>query len=866
MDADRYQDTISNFRDAIGFVGKRYLVVPVDLGAYQSFHPKLILLLGTDRARLILGSGNLTFNGYGDNLEVFTLYDWSEKQPQSLALFSYVWNLITSTQDKWGYSDQASRMLEKAEYQSPWLQEISETPSKPFISSLDSPLIEGIQNILSGKKVKNITIFSPFLDEQAQGIQSLYRNFNPLEVNLILQPNYSLANPESIQKLIDEEIPLKLFQAIEQDRYIHAKIYLFETEDNVVAFTGSANCTKAGLLSGTETGNYELLTHREFSNSKDAIRFLEFGIRYKVVTDLDTLNLKRSSTLEITPPPSIRLLDVAIDGSYLLVKFVIKKLPKSIGGIHLKSDFPKTINIPIGEFSIGSNEHKILLSDEVLTLTHGIFSVYMQGISKTGKDINLYSNSLWVTNQTELNKRVTFLTPDDEASARLLREKLLNDDQKWTSLYKTLVDLVELDVGQIRKVSPSTKKRKSPRDKEEAIEKESTLLVINEIAERENRLAEIEADINRESRIHSWLEIVLGMFPQDRFASPHPKTTGGTKTASKKPSKDIGKRFIKLIRRYIRVIQNEEFTQSLPSYYLLAYFSIFQRITWILYSSGVVSKEDYLDYSLGIFHSYFGSISDKSTPFFLPTIQNHLRWRYETQWRESQAHLHAITNIHVLQDIFSYDENIIEKLNIYFTHLLSCLICIIPPEKILSDLDNIDPLANFYNYDAVELNDALSKSIKDNSPSIINILNEWILDSEISLFRDAGIDNPDILFSARVSLGIGDQRVKEYLNKVEETQSWLCLIQWCCTMDESNQGSNFLQKLVGVFRYHGFSSQLSKALYELAKSAKQAERYEDSLELIDQALLITEEDEDSSFIKSVLVYKKMVKYLSSMKV
>jgi len=262
------------------------------------------------------------------------------------------------------------------------------------------------------------------------------------------------------------------------------------------------------------------------------------------------------------------------------------------------------------------------------------------------------------------------------------------------------------------------------------------------------------------------------MFPQDRTTSLQSRTTGGTKTTSKKPSENIGKRFIRLIRRYIRVLQNVEFTQSLPAYYLLAYFSIFQRITWILYSSGVVSREDYLDYSLGIFHSYFGSISENSPPFFQPTVQNHLRWRYETQWRESQAHLHAIINIYALQDIFSSDENLQERLKDCFVHLLSCLTCIIPPEQIISDLDDLDQLANYYNYDAVELYSALSKSIKGHLLSIPKILNEWILDSDISLFGDIAIGNPDILFGTRVTLGIGDLRVKKYLMNDGAKKNW----------------------------------------------------------------------------------------------
>jgi hypothetical protein len=869
MDSVRYQDTVINCRDTIGYVGKRYLVIPVDLGFFQSYHPKLILLLGTDRARMLVGSGNLTFSGYGDNLETFTQFDWPEKQSQNLILFAYVWDLIRTTQKRWGFSDQASRMLDKAQYQSLWLQEATELANKSIISSLDAPLIEGIQSILDGRKINNLTILSPFLDEKVQAIKALYRAFNPSEINLILQSDYSVANPKAIEKLMNMNIPLTLSKAIEQDRYIHAKAYLFETEDSVMVFSGSANCTKAGLLSNATNGNFELLTIREFANKEEAISYLESGVRFVKVDSVEKLKLKPPTSFETKERPSIRLLDVAIDGPYLIVKFKIKELPKNIKSLTIISDFPKPIQIKIPEFSIGLNDIRLLLEKEFLILTTGIFSLSLRGLNGEGETTNTDSNSLWVTNQTELNKKISFITPDDETSAKLLGEKLLKDDRQWSSLYKTLVGLVELDVGQIKKVSLSTIKRPRKNEGKNNQDKESTIVILNETSFTDDRQAEIEAEINKESRIHSWLEIVLGMFPLEKppGRTPQKGGDGGTRPAPKKPNQNIGKKFTRLVKRYIRTIHNIDFMQSVSAYYLLAYYSIFQRITWLLFSSNVISKDEYLQYSLEIFHGYFGSISDNNPPFFLPTIENHLRWRYETQWQETQAHVHALANIYVLKDLFSSDDGIVSCLNSYLVHLLSCLCCIIPPHQILIDLDDIDAVAKYYDYDAVEFNDALSKLVKNHLPTTINVLNEWILQSNISLFgaNESLASEHEILFNTRISLGIGSRRIKKHLGKDNLDDNWLSLIHWCNIVDRGNPNSNYLHKLISVFRIHDFFSLLPKALYDLAKKAKEEEKYEDSMELLEQALLVTDEKSDSPSKKVILFYKDMVNYLLSIK-
>jgi phosphatidylserine/phosphatidylglycerophosphate/cardiolipin synthase-like enzyme len=59
-------------------VGKDYEVEPVAVSSGESaFHPKVSVFSGKDECQLLVGSGNLTFNGWGGNFEILEhLHPW----------------------------------------------------------------------------------------------------------------------------------------------------------------------------------------------------------------------------------------------------------------------------------------------------------------------------------------------------------------------------------------------------------------------------------------------------------------------------------------------------------------------------------------------------------------------------------------------------------------------------------------------------------------------------------------------------------------------------------------------------------------------------------------------------------------------
>ena len=88
VDAEELTKSLQSVRTCQ--IGRKYVVNPIRINS--TFHPKVVLLLGEKKARLILGSSNITTPGYTTNNEVFNFIDYTDKDPQYL-------DLIVSNED-----------------------------------------------------------------------------------------------------------------------------------------------------------------------------------------------------------------------------------------------------------------------------------------------------------------------------------------------------------------------------------------------------------------------------------------------------------------------------------------------------------------------------------------------------------------------------------------------------------------------------------------------------------------------------------------------------------------------------------------------------------------------------------------------
>ena len=82
VDADEFEKSLKSIDATRANIslGKKYIVSPVSI--HGAFHPKMVLLLGERKAKLIVASSNITTNGYEKHNEVYNVIDFSEKEKE----------------------------------------------------------------------------------------------------------------------------------------------------------------------------------------------------------------------------------------------------------------------------------------------------------------------------------------------------------------------------------------------------------------------------------------------------------------------------------------------------------------------------------------------------------------------------------------------------------------------------------------------------------------------------------------------------------------------------------------------------------------------------------------------------------------
>lgn len=228
------------------------------------FHPKVIYLKGNNATYLFVGSGNLTINGWGRNIEAFEIIEITDIK----SLENQVLNFFDDVFELAGINRQ-NKTYRKAQH-----------PSQNFIYSfhknkdVNSPLLEAL-NI-----DKSLQIFSPYFSDD---LDKLFENndFKSLEsINIIpdLIENQKIrlkALPYTDKRIEFYRFNKKKVSAENEDSTNHSKIWITESKYAI----GSHNCTQPALYSK----NFEASIVKSY-DSKD-----EFSLENFInIDNLDT--------------------------------------------------------------------------------------------------------------------------------------------------------------------------------------------------------------------------------------------------------------------------------------------------------------------------------------------------------------------------------------------------------------------------------------------------------------------------------------------------------------------------------------------------------------------------------------------------
>jgi len=386
--------------------GVMYLIEPISLK--HDFHPKFILMTSEETGKLFVGSGNLTENGLIRDGEIFTLVDYNlvKEYPDISSVFAEMKNFLVSlSQSKLIRSKKHEEHILKS-FDTPWLADVEPSEADHrhirLLHSVQRPILSQIEEILIDEDVTRIMLTSPFFDMKGKVLLYLADNFCDT-IRLLIQPDRVHNLPiRTIKKLRREGGDIsthKIAFSNDINRFIHAKIILFETDKGSYCLTGSANATKAGLLSNCRTGNVELCLLRYEKRRKSFNYLLMNNELESRKINLSSLKSNPLSHPAEAPSPDIYLEEAKLRSNNLIIHF-----SPPVGNVYKHAVL--TINRPVSVKPITIKQtlsHKgkfvINLSEDTKRFCEQSAYVTLTLRKGSSKTRVLSSNRRWISTQ-----------------------------------------------------------------------------------------------------------------------------------------------------------------------------------------------------------------------------------------------------------------------------------------------------------------------------------------------------------------------------------------------------------------------------------------------------------------------------------
>ena len=240
-------------------LGRRYSMNPVFMQG--SFHPKILLLLGEKKARLLVGSANLTLSGYYVNNEVFNCIDYDSDNSEYRDLIYEAMSFFQSMHQDVSHTYQLDNSLlselNRFRYYRPGISN-----GRVFlIHNLYRSVFDQIQEIMTGQVVREMRIAVPYYDDGLAALGELQKAFKDASTHLYLQQQKSTF-PEEVFLSRHSSEKLHIFDKVlahekENVHFYHGKTFLFKTDIASYILYGSSNCTKSALSRTIKDGNVE---------------------------------------------------------------------------------------------------------------------------------------------------------------------------------------------------------------------------------------------------------------------------------------------------------------------------------------------------------------------------------------------------------------------------------------------------------------------------------------------------------------------------------------------------------------------------------------------------------------------------------
>jgi hypothetical protein len=400
-------------------------------GLYQpnAAHAKVILLTNQNAGKLLVGSGNLGAQGYTSGGEMFSYYEYNEKNKESLPAFQAAWGIMEILLARGEVGGAAERYVRAIYEGTPWLLHTAISDIRPVRHNLEQSFLEQLQQELSGENIQELWVLAPFFDEKARALERLLETFNPGETHVLVQPGYCSVDRAALQRLM-EKYPQRLFirpfsHAINgTEIYTHAKYFLFKTNQRAVCLHGSPNCSQAALLLTSPLGNFEVanLVSGPRESFDDVLEKLNIGPAQTDLSALEIEYIRPEQVLDPLSQPTL-LTGLQVQGGELVLYF--HSTPPDMKNSSLVIGEQK---VPITEFRVEERIVRVALPPEIFaqfgdtippialeTATFTSSKIFPQHIDRLDREAKMVSSEF---SENSLRN----FDPEDPELESLLRE------------------------------------------------------------------------------------------------------------------------------------------------------------------------------------------------------------------------------------------------------------------------------------------------------------------------------------------------------------------------------------------------------------------------------------------------------------
>jgi hypothetical protein len=233
------------------YLGRKYVFA--ETKAANTFHPKMIVRLSPTAGRVWIGSGNLTFTGWGGNQELAAARSVGPGTEDNGTWLNDVFRAISSITKSAAFSSQMDAVRSSIK----WLtaSSVSSEVSPILLGMPNRPLAPQLAERWKDRRFEALRIFTGSTDVEGAFLLWAHKAFGITKATICVSPAFASFEAAKLAKL-----PLDVrFVETDPTRLMHAKFFWFSGPEGNAAVMGSANCSAAAWLAKHDGGNVELV-------------------------------------------------------------------------------------------------------------------------------------------------------------------------------------------------------------------------------------------------------------------------------------------------------------------------------------------------------------------------------------------------------------------------------------------------------------------------------------------------------------------------------------------------------------------------------------------------------------------------------